>query len=351
MVALTDAEAKAIELETVKVAARSLRTLHSAMGKVLAPQTRLAIVSYAFPARISAVHVQIGDWVEQGQALLTLQSEEVGLARSEYYKAIADLELANTDWEREKRLHDRGVGARKNLLAAEAELKVARAHLDLAEKKLHVLGFSEDQVRVISETHQVNPVIQLFAPIRGKIVNHNAVLGSMIDQSAELLTIMDPSTLWIDAEIFERDIAKIRIGQRVEATVPAYPGEKFIGKVTYISDTLNDTTRTIIVRTEVENRSFKLKPGMFADIVIFLNHHARVAVLPCRAILDDESEQIVFVEDQGSFARRVVQVGAKDDGYCEIREGVEVGERVVTTGNYQLKSKMYVELLDQSHVH
>jgi len=321
------------------------------MGKVLAPQSRTAVVSYPFPAQVAEVHVQIGEWVEKGQRLLTLQSEEVGLAKSEFYKAVADLELARTNCERERRLFERGVGAQKNLLTAEAALKVAEANLDSAEKKLHVLGFSEEDVKTISDTHQISPVIHLFAPIAGKVVQNNAVLGSMIDQSTELLTLMDPSMLWVDAEIYERDISKIRIGQNVEVSVPAYPDEKFLGRLTYISDMLNDATRTITVRTEVSNRSFKLKPGMFADITIMLNHRTSVTVVPCDAILDDNSDRIVFVKVDGQYVRRLVEVGGKDDGFCEIRSGVEQGEEVVTVGSYQLKSKLYDEILTESHVH
>jgi cobalt-zinc-cadmium efflux system membrane fusion protein len=321
------------------------------MGKVLAPQTRMAIVSYPFPAQIAGVHVQVGNWVKEGQKLLTLQSEEVGLAKSEFYKAAADLELARTNCEREQRLFDRGVGAQKNLLTAQATFKVAETNLDSTEKKLHVLGFSESDVELISDTHQISPVIQLFAPIGGKVVLHNAVLGSMIDQSTELMTLMDPSMLWVDAEIYERDISKIRIGQSVGVVVPAYPGEKFAGKLSYISDTLNDATRTITVRTEVKNSSFKLKPGMFADITIMLNHHANVAVVPCDAILDDSGELVVFVREDGKYVRRQVEVGGKDNGYCEIGNGLEQDEEVVTVGNFQLKSKLYDEILTESHIH
>lgn len=350
-VELSEHEREAIEIATVKVGLHSLRSLHSAMGKVLAPQTRMAIVSYPFPAQIAKVHVQVGEWVEKGQELLTLQSEEVGLAKSDFYKAVADLELAKTNCEREQRLFDRGVGAQKNLLTAQAGLKVAEANLNSTEKKLHVLGFSEEDVKSISETHQINPVIQLFAPIEGKVIQVNALLGSMIDQSNELMTIMNPSILWVDAEIYERDISKIRIGQRVEVSVPAYPDEKFVGKLSYISDTLNDNTRTITVRTEVKNSSFRLKPGMFADITIMLNHHTRVKVVPCDAILDDQGEQIVFVKEGGEYCARLVEVGGKDNGFCEIRRGLEVEEEVVTAGNYQLKSKLYDEVLEEFHVH
>jgi cobalt-zinc-cadmium efflux system membrane fusion protein len=351
VVELSKDEMEMIKIETVQASYKPLRTQLFAMGKVLAHPLKKAIVSYAFPARISQIHVRIGDWVKPGQILVTLQSEEVGSAKSEFYKAIADYELAEVNFEREKNLFDRGVGAKKNFITAEAELKVARASLNAAEKKLHVLGFTEKQVKTISETHQINPVITLFAPIRGKIIENNAVLGAMIDQETEILTIMDPTILCIDAEIYEKDIAKTRIEQDVEVTVPAYPGESFMGKTCYISDVLKEETRTITVRTEVENTGYKLKPGMFANVKIFLNHQTKVLVLPREAILDEKDEKIIFVKREGKYFPLIVQTGIKEKGYVEILSGIREGDEVVTRGNFQLKSKLYDEILKKAHVH
>jgi cobalt-zinc-cadmium efflux system membrane fusion protein len=350
-VELTPEEMNVVKIKTIKATHKSLSSQLQAMGKVLAHPMRKAIVSYAFPARISQIHVRIGDWVKMGQKLITLQSEEVGTAKSEFYKAKADHELAKVNFEREKRLHDRGVGAKKNYFSSEAELKVAAANLDAAEKKLHVLGFTEEQVKTISETHQINPIITLFAPIGGKVIENKAVLGAMVDQETEILTIMDPTLLCIDAEIYEKDIAKIRKGQSVEVVVPAYPGEKFMGKISYISDVLKEETRTITVRSEVDNKKYKLKSGMFADIKIFLNHQSQVIVLPIDAILDDKDRKIVFIKKEGKFFPQVVELGAREDHYVEILRGVNKDDEVVIKGSYQLKSKLYDEILKKGHVH
>jgi len=348
---LTPAQVQSLGIATAKAAYHSMRSIHSAMGRVLAPQPRMAKVSYAFPARISAVHVKIGDWVEKGQPVLTVQSEEVGRAKSEYYKAIADLELARQNHEREKRLFTRGVGAQKNTLAAEAGFKVAQASLDAAEKKLHVLGFSEADVRTIAETHQVHPEIKISAPISGRVIEHKAILGSMMDQTTDLMTIMDPTVLWVDADVFERDIAKIRIGQEVQVTVLAYPGRIFRGKLSYISETMNPETRTLNVRTEVQNKDAKLKHGMFADVSIILNGAQKVLTVPAEAILEDNNQDIVFVKTGGQYTPRIVTVSAEQNGYCALAEGLQEGEVVVVKNAYALKSKLYDELLKKAGVH
>jgi len=351
VIELTEEEGKAIQIETVKASLKPLRSQLQALGKVFAHPQRKAIVSYAFSARVSDVHIRLGDWARIGQKLVTLQSEEVGSAKSEFYKAQADYELAKVNYERQKRLFDRGVGAQKDYLSSEAGFKVAEAHLNAAEKKLHVLGFSEEQVKSISETHQISPIITLYAPISGKIIEHNAILGAMVDQETEILTIMDPSVLCIHADIYERDIAKIRIGQDVEASVPAYPGETFLGKISFIGDVLNEATRTITVRSEVENKEYKLKPGMFADINIFLNHQREALVLPVEAVLDEKDENIVFLKVAGKYIPQIVKIGVRNGRYVEILAGIQEGAEVVTKGNFQLKSKLYEDILKKGHVH
>ena len=350
-VSLTNDESESIDIQTVEASYRALDAALPALGKVVAPPRTKAIVSYAFPARISEVHVRLGDWVKKGQKVLTLQSEEVGNAKSEFYKAEADFELAKKNYERQKRLLDRGVGAQKDYLLAEAEFTVANASLETTEKKLHILGFTEEQIQKTAEDHQINPIIDLYAPIGGKIVENNAVLGAMVDQDTEILTIMNPNSLRVDTEIYEKDIAKIREGQDVEVRVHAYPDEVFKGRIQYVGDIFKEDTRPITVHTEVANTDYKLKPGMFADITIHLNHHDRVISLPKSAILDDKDLELVFVMRGDEYVPLIIETGLRQGDYVQIVSGIQEGDVVVTNGNFQLKSKMYQDVLSQGHTH
>ncbi len=351
-VELTEAEAAAVGIETVTAERRTLTSHLSAMGRVLAHQYRQAIVSYPFPARIAENLVRAGDWVNVGESLVVLQSEEVGQATAAFYSANADHELAKVNFEREAQLFESGVGARKNLSSAEAGLRVAEANLNAAEKKLHVLGFTEEETLVLSETHQVNPIITLFAPIAGKVIKNDMILGGMVDEATEILTIMDLSRVWVEAEIYEKDIARVRNGQHVVIVVPAYPGDSFLGVITYVADVLDPTTRTITVRTGVNNPESKLKPGMFADLTIELSQNGMAVVVPAEAVLDDGGEHLVFIRiDDRLFEPRHVTVGTREGGFVEIASGVDAGEEVVTNGNFQLKSKLYEAILEAGHVH
>jgi cobalt-zinc-cadmium efflux system membrane fusion protein len=344
-VTLTADERKSIDLRTARVSRGAARTELRAMGRLMAPQTRMAIISYPFSARVGTVHVQLGEWVREGQPLVTLQSEAVGTARADYYTALADEQLAEQAFERESMLLKGGVGSQKNHQASEAAVKVAQARLEAAEKKLHLLGFTEEQVKTLREQHEISPIITLHAPIAGKVVASRAVLGAVVDQSVEILTLIDPTVLWVDAEIYERDIARIRMGQQVNLTVPAYPGERFQGRVGYIGDVVKDDTQTIVVRADVVNQQSKLKPGMFASVNFVLAEAARALVVPRDAVLDDDGEAMVFVVAGDRFVPKAVRLGSETDGSREVIDGLTEGEEVVTSGGFQLRSKLFDAVL------
>jgi cobalt-zinc-cadmium efflux system membrane fusion protein len=349
---LTAEELVAIRLETATAEPRRLAAHLSAMGRVLANRYRQAIVSYPFPARIAEIHAREGEWVGPGDSLVVLQSEEVGEATAAFYTARADYELAQVDFERENQLFESGVAARKNLTTAETNLRVAEATLNAAEKKLHVMGFSEEQIQTLQESHQVNPIITLFAPISGKITENTMVLGGMVEEATEIMTIMDPSRHWVEADIYEGDVARVSTGQHVVVSVPALGGEEFRGQITYVGDILDPDTRTITVRTEVNNPEEKLKPGMFADLAIQLSLNGEALSVPSAAVLDDEGSSLVFVRiEQDVFEPRHVTLGVRENGWVEVTSGLEAGEEVVVNGNFQLKSKLYEAVLEAGHVH
>jgi cobalt-zinc-cadmium efflux system membrane fusion protein len=172
-----------------------------------------------------------------------------------------------------------------------------------------------------------------------------------VDQSKEILTIVDPKLLWVDAEIYEKDLAKAKIGQDVEVVVPAYPAERFTGKVSYIADTVHEETRTIIVRTEVDNGDERLKPGMFADVSLFYARNGPVLTVPLSAILEEGDEQIVFVREPDGYARREIETGALNGLHRQVVKGLREGEEVVIEGNHQLKSKLGEAVLRGAHLH
>jgi len=339
-------------IEVDAVTSKETKSVLRAMGKVLAPKPQTAIVGHAFSARVAEVHVKLGEWVEKDQELVTLHCHEVGTAKSDFFKAIADLELAKQNLDREKELFKSEIGIEKDLRAAEAEHKIAQANREAAEKRLHIFGFTEEQVQEIAETHQIHAAITLYAPIAGKIVENNAVLGALIDQGTEIMKIVDPTLLWVDALIYEKDISKVKIGQRVEIKVPAHEDDIFHGTVSYIGDEVDDETRMITVRAEVNNEDSRLKPGMFADVHILLNGNAETLVVPKSAVLEEGRQKFVFVKVEDSYLLRELETDpANGEDYLPIRSGLDVGEEVVVTGGHLLRSELKEDLLRHAHHH
>jgi len=351
IVALDLNEKKQLQIKTVAVEEKSLQSILKAMGKVIAPIEGKAMVGYAFPGRIIQFKAPLGQWVKKGSPLVTLECEDVGHAKSEYLKAFTEFQFAHHNFQREERLFNKDIGAKKDFIETRAQLDISSSNLESAEKRLMVMGFSKTQIHELTQTKDINPLVMINAPIEGRIIQIDSSLGAMIEPSTVIMILLNPSHLCIDAEIFEKDLASIKIDQEVKITVPAYPAETFIGRISYIGDIVHPETRTITVKTNVPNKEFKLKPGMFADIGIRLDRGEKALSIPIEAVLDHFDQKIVFTQEADSFVCKVVEVGATFNGSIEIKEGLNIGETVVIEGNYQLKSKLYEQNLHQAHVH
>jgi cobalt-zinc-cadmium efflux system membrane fusion protein len=171
-------------------------------------------------------------------------------------------------------------------------------------------------------------------------VDRQAVVGALAEPTNELFTIMNLSQLWVDAEVYEKDLDKVRPGQRVQISVIAYPDETFSGRVSYIGDTLDEERRTAVVRTVVENPDRKLKPGMFAAVRIITTEKQNAMILPEGAVLQENGKAVVVIEKADHYRLRQVQLGPTGDGMTEIVAGLDFGDRVVTSGHYQIATQI-----------
>ncbi|HSE24224.1 MAG TPA: efflux RND transporter periplasmic adaptor subunit, partial [Pyrinomonadaceae bacterium] len=182
----------------------------------------------------------------------------------------------------------------------------------------------------------LSAVFSLNSPISGIVIERNGTIGATVGSDANVFKIIDISRVWIDANIFEKDLDRVRRGQAVNISVPAFPGVSFSGKVILISSVVDPETRTVKVRTEVPNSDGRLKPDMFANVRIITDLHRTAISIPQAAVLDDRGKSIVFVNEAGGYQKRPVTVGIQGDGRVEIIEGLQAGDKVVVKGNYLL---------------
>ncbi|GMQ82207.1 MAG: efflux RND transporter periplasmic adaptor subunit [Rhodothermia bacterium] len=330
----------AIDLAVEEVRPQTFKFAVSVAGMVRANQNKTAVVGPIIEGTISEIFVDWGEPVKKGDVLAYLKSVDVGTAKAAYFQARAALRVAVANLERKKRLFDEKIVPEKDLLQAEAERTSVQAEADATEWTLHVIGFTEEEVATFSERHDLTAIMPIIAPISGVIVDRQAVIGAMADPSMELFTIMDLSTLWVDAAVYEKDLAKVRPGQQVEISIIAYPNETFSGRVSYIGNTLDKEKRTAVVRAVLKNGDRKIKPGMFVTVRILTTEKENATVLPEGAVLSKDGISVVVIQDADEYRLREVQMGMVADGRVEILAGLSFGERVVTSGHNQIAAQL-----------
>jgi cobalt-zinc-cadmium efflux system membrane fusion protein len=357
--AVQSAADKAIETEMVTSA--PIAGVVSATGKILVPEDRTAVIGPVNEGRIVKLYAGQGSRVRKGQRLAELESADIDQAEADYLKALADAEnarrssaaeikLAQETYDRTKSLYEKTVVPGKNLQSAEHDLEVAKATaennaastkatLTAARRHLLILGLSDSAIDALSKKPGLGATFSLNAPIDGVVIERNATIGATVGTDASVFKIIDISRVWVDANVFEKDLPRVRVGQGVKLTVTAFPGTTFSGKIIFINSVVDPDSRTVKVRTEVPNSDGRLKPDMFANVEIITDVRSTAVSVPQSAVLDDGGKKIVFVADGKSYKQRQVQLGIQSGDRIEIIDGLNAGDRVVVKGNYLLQQQ------------
>ena len=332
------------QISTDTVKERMVTIDRKATGKVGFNEDRLTPVFIPFPGRIVELLANKGDNVRSGQSLAIVESpdfvgaqNDLASARSDLAKANIGLTAAQVAEQRSRRLHDQEAISTKDLQQAQTDL--ARAQDDVrrsqsavsaAENRLRLYGKEPD------ETTAVDPKVTLRAPISGTIVDRKVGPGQYVkpDSPDPLFLISDLGQVWVLVDVYESDVAAIRLNMPVEVTVPAYPEKVFPARISFISPTVDPATRTLRVRCLVPNANGLLKPDMFATIKIGAAGKQPMATLPASAVVVEGNDSVVFVADTspGHFHRRTVHVGKEVEGGFVVDSGIRPGEVVATRG-------------------
>lgn len=332
---------KLIGLSRTDVEYRTLPSTLATTCEIAADPGREAHVTTRVAGRVVAIRKTLGDHVRAGETLALLESVELGQAESDYLEAQARYDLASKMLARQRKLFEDRLTAAKEMQSAENEARLAEISLEKSVNKLKLLGFGAARLAQLARTRKVDPIIPLSAPIAGIIVSRHITVGEMLEVNAAepAFTLSDMSVLWVDADIYEKDLARVKEGQVAVVTTAAYPGRFFKGHVTRISATLDKQTRTASARIEVANPDGRLKPGMFANVRIDTGR-TRVLAVPWEAVQQEGKQTIVFVP-QGAdrFEERKVELGPQLAGFYPVRSGLKAGEAVVTRGSFELRSQ------------
>lgn len=352
-------------------------------GEVLANSNLLSHVNSPVTGRIIQVLVNVGDHVAEKQPLVIIRSNDIEQAEADLLQsesqaksdlkkdllqldcdldtAKAQVKLSESNFNRLKSLIDEQIASRADYESARTQFDKDKIVVDSLthkrqatialsaermrmicepiKQKLRVLGLSEAAIQKTMRTREVDPDVPIFSPETGVVSERSINVGELADPGKCLFTIGNFDSLWIKADINERDISKVQQGQPITLEVDSFPGSTFRGKLNYVADSINPDTRTLPVRAEVSNRSLKLKPKMFARMNILVGEHAALCV-PKDAVQDAGSSKVVYVPlSNGKFEERQVEPGAENGDYIEILKGLHAGEKVVTKGSFELRSQ------------
>jgi cobalt-zinc-cadmium efflux system membrane fusion protein len=340
-----------VMIDKASEAARHIRLVPARLakptGKIAATATvepdanAVAQLTTRIPARVIKLIASPGDPVKPGQPLAILSSVELGDAKAEYLKTRSLEAITAQNLKREQDLYARQISALKDVLAARAAHDTALAQYEAAREKLTLL-IPPDQVARVkwSNTSGSLSEFPLTSPIAGTLVRRDLVLGQAVASDRPLMTVIDLDKVWVNTNVYESDLAAVKIGDRALVHVVAYPDRNFEGRVFYISDEVDRTTRTVLARIEVPNQDHLLKPGMFAHTVIEGSGGSREAVVvPESAVFDYQSGKIVFIAvGPNRYQARSVEVGGDTGDGIEILAGLRAGDEVVANGGLPLKS-------------
>ncbi|MGX9733360.1 efflux RND transporter periplasmic adaptor subunit [Janthinobacterium aestuarii] len=308
-------------LQIAPVQEQEIATQTQAPGSIEAMPEKLVKITPPLAGRITRLQRSLGDSVKAGEPLFTLDSAELSAAYADDSKAKSILLQARQELERQKTLFDAEIAARKEYEAAQAAFAQAGSDAQASADKLAQYGAGARGTR---------RDYVLRSPIAGTVIAMEGAQGGYWnDINAPVMTVADLSTVWLSANVAERDLAQVAVGQTASITVDAWPGKAFEGKVAYVGAVLDPETRTVKVRVAIDNRAGAFKPGMFAHAG-FAGASRRALLVPASAVLQSGPSTRVMVERSPLvFTPRTVQVGANHGDQVEIVSGLRAGERIV----------------------
>ena len=335
---LTAEERENIGLRTEAAQVRAIEDVRRLNGVVKPHPDRLAQVTSRVSGKVLDIHVPLGAQVSKGEDLLEIQSIELERAELSLIQAENKLALTTIDLERARKLVERGIAARRELLTLENQHRELLNEIESLTRQLILLGLPQEEIKRIRQEKAVT-TLHLPAPIGGTIVERNVVLGQVIEPNATLMKIIDTAVMIIEGEAFEDTLPLLRLGQKVRVVVSAYPNQVFDGKISFISPTVNPTKRTIPIWAEARNHRGMLKQDLFAQVHVIVGEQRRGLTIPVEALVSAEGSEFAFVERGGVYLRADLALGIRNDRFAEVRRGLSPGDRVVMDGNRQLYAK------------
>ena len=335
-IAITPEIQKQIKTETVSN--QDISETLMIPGRLEAQNLRLAKIGSPINGRISDIYGSLGDVVKKGQVLARVNSIELTQNQLTLIKATQLIGLKTKAVERAKLLFEADVISKAEMQRIEAELEAVKADFRASKDQLEILGMSDKAIEKLESSGQVNSYGDVISRSNGTIITKMINLGQIVQPEDVLFSVADLSKLWGVAEIPEQQVAFVRKDQDVTIEVPAL-NQKIQGKIVYEGDIVNPETRTVMVRTEIDNTDLKLKPDMLISMFIQSKKVSKLAI-PASAVIRENDRNYVFVQNSSNTYRlREIELGHKDGQLINLISGVSQGETIVSDGAFHLNSE------------
>ena len=321
----------------------------AALGGVRAPGVvepnayKQIVVTPLVSGRLTRVTAELGQRVQRGQTIAQIFSPELAEAQTRYVSARAELTAHDQKLARTEQLVHIGAASRQELERVHAEHTARRAEVQSAASRLQLLGLSAGAIEGLDPGQAADATTSVPAPIAGVITQRAANVGTNVDQSTQLFTVVDLSTVWVVADLYEKDFARVRVGSTAIITTAAYPDLALPGRVSYIDPQVSTATRTAKVRVEVPNARHELRFGMYVEVLLAgEGGGASTPMVPRTAVQNVGDRTVVYLvvpKEPGTFVERELRLGMSDGDHVTVLDGVKPGDLIVGTGSFSVRAE------------
>jgi RND family efflux transporter MFP subunit len=292
---------------------------------------------------VRSIAGELGQSVRRGQKVAVVFSNELADTQSRYLTAVAALNEHHQHHIRTEKLVEIGAASRQDLETATSQYREAESNVANLRQKLMLLGLSAQRIDSLKSISQVNSEVTVTAPSTGTVTSRSVNQGEVIEANKELMRVTDLSTVWVVAQVYEKDLATVRVGSGANITSDAYPSRVFRGQVSYVDPKIDPATRTAQVRIELANPGQMFKIGMYVNVAFGVLGAAEktMPVVAKSAVQNIGNQQFVFLPtaNANEFSLRAVQLGPESNGFYPVLDGLTTGDRVVSDGSFLLRAE------------
>ncbi|AQT69125.1 Cation efflux system protein CzcB [Anaerohalosphaera lusitana] len=351
VVELTDEQIEEIGLVTDVAGPGTIRKTIALPGEIRVNQDRMAHIVPRVPGAAIKVNKSLGDSVKEGEVIAVIDSSELADAKAAFLAAVERLEMARLTFEREEKLWKDKVSAEQDYLAAKQALSEARIERRAARQKLQAIGFGDQYIQNLpEEPDQQLTRYEIKAPFDGTIIQKHIVLGELLDTSSPVYIVADLSSVWVDLQVYPKDLASVEPGSRVTVSAPAAISNQ-TGTIDYVGPILGADSRTALARVVLSNESGKLRPGLYVTGTVTVKDQEVPIIVPKNAVQRLHEQKCVFIKDEHGFEPAFVKTGLESRTHVQIVSGLSPGQTYVTQGAFTLKSKIITSTLDSHAGH